>query len=297
MLQVAIRRGTAVLVIGTALACAPVHAEVRFSDRLPDVLKDIPPAGTMCTADDALLPSEPTGEPLPPDVSCGVDVAGLPADALFIDTRLPAEFRQFHVDGAMNMSAAELATKSFLRDRALVLVGSGRLQRGAFVDCAGLRRAGHAGVRVLRGGMQAWLTAGKPVHGVPPVPSSLAVISAEELLHESGLEQNLLLLAPSAKAYAADFPSARRLANLSVVALRGALQASRKAGHPEPPAIVLLAATPVDDGKLREWMRELAPVPLLVHTGTHDAWLEFRKRNVAMNDARVRGPARPRCGN
>jgi hydroxyacylglutathione hydrolase len=85
------------------------------------------------------------------------------ADTLILDVREPSEFLPAHIPGAVNLPQAELATRldELPNQRPIVVVCQGgyRSQRAAQF----LLQMGYTNVVSGRGGMDAWLSSGRPV--------------------------------------------------------------------------------------------------------------------------------------
>lgn len=74
----------------------------------------------------------------------------------FVDVRSVDDFSRHHVPGSINISPNELKTKTFLKDRPLVLVDTGHAEGPSIVTCEELRRLGFSNVKVLSGGLYGW---------------------------------------------------------------------------------------------------------------------------------------------
>jgi glyoxylase-like metal-dependent hydrolase (beta-lactamase superfamily II)/rhodanese-related sulfurtransferase len=103
-----------------------------------------------------------TTAPHVPEVSLD-ELVGRPADAVVLDVREPEEFAAGHVPGAINLPQADLATRlgELPRDSPLLTVCQGgyrSLRAAQFLLQAGFDR-----VFSVRGGTEAWRTAGHPV--------------------------------------------------------------------------------------------------------------------------------------
>jgi glyoxylase-like metal-dependent hydrolase (beta-lactamase superfamily II)/rhodanese-related sulfurtransferase len=112
------------------------------------------------------------------------DVAGLadrPAGALVVDVREPSEYVEVHVPGAVSLPQSELASRldELPRDRDLYLIcrsGSRSLHAAQF-----LHQTGFEHVVNVRGGTEAWISAGQPVaRGDQPGDGAHVVPAAAE---------------------------------------------------------------------------------------------------------------------
>lgn len=96
-----------------------------------------------------------------------VDPAGLADDALILDVRDPADYAAGHAPGSVNIPLAQLVTRwgevPVAADGGVVPVscggGSKQTRAVAYLRAKGLD------VVVLKGGMRAWRSAGRPIIG------------------------------------------------------------------------------------------------------------------------------------
>lgn len=88
-------------------------------------------------------------------------------ELVVLDVRTPAEFREVHVPGSTNLPLGDLERRAQeIRELAaarpvLLVCRTGRRAESARAE---LSRKGLAGVRVLEGGLAAWVDAGLPVN-------------------------------------------------------------------------------------------------------------------------------------
>jgi rhodanese-related sulfurtransferase len=113
-----------------------------------------------------------------------------------VDTRQKSIFDAFHVDGAMNFSAAELARKDYLKDMNVMLMDSGKSDRELYQECGRLKQNGFKFVKVVQGGMLSWLVEGEPVIGQAPAIPQSRQLAPIELLREREFSGSLFVLRP-----------------------------------------------------------------------------------------------------
>jgi len=288
------------LVAGPALS-----QTVRPGSALPDALKDVKPSTGICRRDDFNGPAgaalRGAGEPKP-DLACrlGIDqwarLAGEPRTTL-VDVRSAPERELATIDGALQVSAAEVAGKPFLKDKTLVLLGNGKAERELYAACSTLKAAGFRDVRVLQGGMPAWLAAGRPVLSRQAVADEVPRLSAPELWLESHFEANLVLAVPDQARVQAALPQVRVIADAGLPAIRKALAAQRKATKNRAIASLVLVVPPqMPAGDLLALRTALAPLPLLVYADGADAYVKQMKQQQQVWTAQARGPKQPACG-
>lgn len=82
-------------------------------------------------------------------------------DATLLDIRPHHAARNIGIAEALKIPLADLATRTFLKDRSLVLVGSGKNDLEIATACVELKKAGFAQVKVLSGGLRAWHGSGQ----------------------------------------------------------------------------------------------------------------------------------------
>lgn len=99
---------------------------------------------------------------------------------LLIDTRRPEVFDKFSIPGSLNLPAFTVKTKSFLKDKDIVLFNDGRSLFQLENLCNQLKHKGFEKVSVMEGGLYAWSRAGYPLKGDPLEISKLSNISPSE---------------------------------------------------------------------------------------------------------------------
>lgn len=278
---------------------------------MPEALKGIAPAGASCQRDDRPAASSTasssgagsgSGDPAPAaDLSCALAAAEAhrrlgQAQWMVIDTR-PADVHQLgHVAGALNLSASQLRSKAFLRDRTLVLMGSGRGDEALYAACADLKQRGFSRIRVMQGGWAEWIAQGLPVVA-PTRPAPVPPLTTAELWLESEFEANLVLAAPSHATLQAHLPHAKLLKDLTPATLRQWLAQRRKAMKDAPlHAVVIAADASTLTPALEQSLREAIPVPLMIYSKSADTFVrEMRQQQLSWR-AYARGPKLPPCG-
>ena len=210
------------------------------------------------------------------------------------DVRPAADYAAFHLNGALNLTAAELRTKPYLRGKAVVLIGDGKAERERYIDCARLKASGFKHTKVLRGGMPAWLSSGQAILGRASDAASMGLLSPGELWAETRFNANLVLLTADRKGLSHEWPSATTIPDASLAAIQAAL---KQRGNKSPPAsVVLVTADDKVAASLPGLRQAIQPVPLLAYTGLADAYTRQLAQQQAVWDAQARGPKKPRCG-
>jgi rhodanese-related sulfurtransferase len=291
------------LPLGLLIACGAL-AQTQPGAPLPEALQGIKPAAGMCRRDDAAPPKARTRAKagvIRPDLSCALapaEVSGLlkRPGAVLIDIRPPPEYAAFHIDGALNATVSEVHTKRFLRGKTIVLIGDGKAEREAYAACARLKTHGFAQVKVVRGGMPAWLSSGQRVLGRAPNAAQLARLAPAELWAESRFDANLVLVPRRREDMQRQLSSAVPIEEESPAAIRAAIERRRgKPGNAPLAAVVLVTAAGSDNEALLRLRQAIQPVPLLAYTDTAAAYARYLAQREAIWTAQARGPKQPGC--
>ncbi|MDR0779783.1 MAG: rhodanese-like domain-containing protein [Pseudomonadales bacterium] len=283
------------------LACGDTHAQVRRGGEIPIALENVTPSTGMCRRDDvAIAQTMAAAKEIVPALECAMSVEEVrkamtnPVTQL-VDLRTPAEFRIFHIDGALNLSLPQLLTKPYWRDKPVVLTGNGKGEIELYRACSRLRQSGYHQVRVLRGGMPMWLAQQQPVAGRAPAPEQLAQLAPVELWEESQNAHNLLVVDPGLSAMLSDLPGAVALARPDVEAIRAALEKRQKTHRNAPPAS-LIWVTEATPAQIQQVQDVLSAVPLLVYAQGREPFQRQLAIQQAVWAAQAKGPKRLGCG-
>jgi rhodanese-related sulfurtransferase len=98
------------------------------------------------------------------------------------------------IAGAWQMPVAHLKTKSFLKNRPLLLIDEGFSRVGAASDCQLLRKAGFKNIKILMGGVDTWQSyENTPRSRVNATTQPNRVVSAQQILYEYSNHKVLLI--------------------------------------------------------------------------------------------------------
>lgn len=293
----------AIVVSASLLLSVGSGAQMADGNTLPQVLKNLKPATGKCLRDDGgIQPGSVANEAVSPDVTCMAPVAevlGLldKSGAIVADLRSSVDFQAFHIEGAINLTAAELHAKPYWREKQVVLVGNGKAEAELYRECGRLKQMGYRHLRVLQGGMPSWLGSGLPISGRAPAVTQLVRLSATELWGESRNGLGLVLLDPVHAALQGDLPGSQVLRQMSASELKAAGSRSKRKGKSPPlTALVAVAQPTLTDDQIREFQQAVAPLPLLVFADTRDAYARAIASQKAIWNAQARGPKRLGCG-
>lgn len=290
------------LIAGALPAFGATGTPSATSLAIPPALKDIKRADGICSRDD-VTPGEKrlAASGRNADLKCAITAQELvgsygKSDTLVVDVRGKGEFVGYHIPNAMNLSLAELKTKDFLKNKAVTLVGNGKGEQELYAACADLRASGFGKVRVLRGGMMAWLAERQPVDGKAPEPVQLALLTPEELFQETSFDANVLLAAPNAGGMRSHVPMAVPISGDTAGAIKAVLERRKKEQkHMAYASVVLIAGERYDHARLAETLAALKPVPVLVYAESAAAYSQYLATQKAVWAAYERGPKQPGC--
>jgi len=291
----------AVLVL-LASHAGSVHAQLASGNTMPEALKGVAQAASMCMREEARFEAGAAVREPEPDLACAAAPDAVQQllqqpGSVAIDLRGAAEFEAYHIDGAVKASLPELLGKPYWRDKKVVLAGSGKGERELYAACARLKQAGYRSVSVLRGGMASWLAAGKPVVGRAPSAQQIARLSAAELWREGQFLDNLVVIEKSRDGFMTGVPFSVPVQDIDTASIRRVMEQRRKASKGAPTAaLVVVAGSAMPDQKLQQLQVSLAPQPVLVYTDMREAFTRQLASQKAVWSAHASGPKRPACG-
>lgn len=281
-----------------AFVTVSAHAGVVSGTTMPEALQGINPVSSVCLRSDvAAAPAHPGGTASLSRVeaSCAAtpaQVAALRADAstVLVDVRAkPGGLPEGVTTLPMPLSAVR--TKLFLREKTVVLIGDGKMERELYEACSTLRGQGFVRVRVLHGGVPNW----PEVHG-GGVPPGLE-LTPVELWAESQFDANLVLFSGRQAELRAQMPSGVDLPALTPEAVKAAIKRWRQ-DHKAPflSSLVLVLGTGADPADVQRMRAAVQPVPVLVYSGSEATYLQQLSQQKTLWAAQARGPRKPACG-
>lgn len=272
--------------------------KIQETDSIGEALKHFKPTQSC----DKVKPSKPVPGKrvfpmiLKPDVNCAVSasiVKGLlnSAKTLLVDTRGQADFASHHIDGAINIDAFELGGKPFLADKDIVLTGDGKGEEQLYMECNRLKGAGFKNVKVMRGGMPAWIASGYGITGQAPGLNQLRSLTAEELWQESQFKFNRVFATKSQQAIHQRIKGSILVKADAPETVMATIRQHQKQNNSHSIAAVILVTT--NDVNAVEIGKALSPVPLLVYSGSAQAFTDHLSRQPAVWAAYANGPKQP----
>ncbi|MDB5815455.1 MAG: hypothetical protein JWN23_2572 [Rhodocyclales bacterium] len=272
---------------------------------MPEALKNIKAASGVCPRDDVVANGNPeTGaNNARPDMSCAIRPAELSSlltspDTTIVDLRNLVEYNRVRIDGSLNLATSEVRRKNYLHDKSLVLVGNGKAERELYMACADLQTRGFKRVKVLQGGMPAWLFQKQKVIGENPEILQSIELSPSELWIESQFDANLMLVSKEQESMQRLLSFSSLIPDESPVAVKTVIERWRKELKNSPLASVVLITSPrkADADSMQRLRQAIQPIPLLVYVGTREAFEKQIAQQKAIWTAQARGPKKPGCG-
>ncbi|WP_309268356.1 rhodanese-like domain-containing protein [Azonexus sp.] len=283
----------------------PGWAQGKNYTSVEEAFKDVKRAGSICPREDGTAPN--AGMPIlgagaTPDLGCALSPSEAAAlqggsDTVLIDTRPAREFALFHIDNSLNLTTSELLVKSFLQNKSLILAGSGKGERELYAACGELKRAGFKRVKVLRGGLSAWLAHQQPVIGRMEAVETMVRLTPAQLWAETRFDANLVLLAPGMATLQKELPKAVLLREDSLDALKVIVEKRYRDTKRKPlTSVVLVADSAMQDQSIGPLIQALKPVPILVYADSAEALRQFVASQETAWRAQAHGPKQPKCG-
>jgi rhodanese-related sulfurtransferase len=189
--------------------------------------------------------------------------------------RTSADARAAPIPGALTIRLTDLPTKTFLQDRPVVLIGSGRDDADLARACGELKRAGFQRVKLLRGGIRAWVTGQRPVLADAGVLQNIDLIQPSEF-HRQAASAPWLVLAvdvnpvdglPVAMGAAERIDAGGDSARATDAVRRRQAEIARMSAKERPNAIVIVTRDEASATRLRDALRNGGSGDVLVLQG------------------------------
>jgi hypothetical protein len=192
------------------------------------------------------------------------------APAVRLDLRPAAEFQAYHIPNALNLSMADLRVKPYWRTKTVVLMGEGRAYPELFQACAQLKQLGYRQVRVLQGGLPAWVAESRPLSGRAPTAAQLARLTPGELWALAQSDALGVVFDRERIAFQNVLPGTV-LNTLTPAAVAAHLRERKARKGPLLLGVVVVADPRIDDAAIEALQQAAAPLPLRVYAGTLEA--------------------------
>jgi rhodanese-related sulfurtransferase len=268
---------------------------------IPEALKGIKQANGVCskeTFSNSFGNGERERRAYVPDLSCGRSMPDVAkslkeSDTVVIDTRVSTQYVNSHVDGAISLPMDAVKTKTFLRNKEIILVGSGKSEEELYAACAELKANGFRKATVLKGGMPFWLASSQSSEPkIEDIPS--IELTAPQLWSEIRFQANLVVVGGNDEMYR-QLPGSLLLKDMNSATIRAAIDRRRRDKKASIAAVVIVSAWLVDK-EVQKLRNDLSSVPILIYRGTAEAYKRAISQQNAVWLAQAKGPKQPRCG-
>ena len=165
--------------------------------------------GSLCPAasvfgainpDELPIPSEwIRGEPCRLDASFVISVGSVlkkrteKQGVILVDVRKRDAFEKFRIPGSLNMPLFGIKTKTFLRNKSLVLINEGYSCARLVRECRRLREQGFTRAAVMFGGLWSWKQQGGPMDGDVFSQETLNQVTAADFFEQRGLQNQVVV--------------------------------------------------------------------------------------------------------
>lgn len=268
---------------------------------LPLVLRQWPAATGVCRRDDALFSADNPGLPTPTarlDLGCGrnakeANTLLASPDSMLVDLRTSTEYQNFHARDAINLSRSELAVKSYLKNKNIILMGNGKLDGEVYRTCTILKQVGYSSVFVFQGGVTNWMLNNYPIAGNSTRVFDNIRLTPEELSIESREVENLVYLDSSRDDMLKFFPSASILTAVSTETIKASSEAIKTK---ELLGIILIGARSLTIEQIRLLQQAALPRRLIVYSDSANDYQSFLNQQKKTWVAQASGPKKLGCG-
>jgi len=270
----------------------------------PALLKDIKQSGESCRRAD--LVDKPSSvvqrDKFVPDLTCKISTQELlirtkTAHSIIVDTRPAGEYTQYRIDRSINVPLNEVVHKAVLRKKSIVLIGTGKLERELYTACSLLKSKGFTSVKVLQGGILAWIAADQAVLGRAITVDQLQRLEPAELYSEGKFASNLVVVAASEKAMLKRLDFAVSAPQDNAQGLKQVLEQQRRNGkYRSLNAVVWVTSAQTKPEELTSLRAMAAPLPFMVYSEGEASFQKYMSEQNAVWLAQARGPKQPTCG-
>jgi rhodanese-related sulfurtransferase len=218
-----------------------------------------------------------------------------PSSPLLVDVRSSKAFEKLHIPGAIHVPLHFIRAKTHLKHAPIVLVNSGFRRKMLIRAVAGLNETGFM-VRILEGGLNAWMEKGLPVAGDPFAKSEISMVSPRDVFAERK-EGSFFPLSISG----ADVQSPFSGTILSCSPERDVVKELKEYLACRPGGVVLVFSLEGEGyGGFRNRIKKAGIAKVFYLRGglaAYEGYLEDRRRAVLPREKRLRSISDNRCRN
>ncbi len=114
-------------------------------------------------------------------------------EMVLVDVRSQDKFNKIRIRDSLNIPLFALRTKTFLKNRKMVIFNEGYTLRELLSECRKLEESGFHDVHVMYGGLWLWHQKGKPLEGDVFAIEELNIISPHDLFVQQNLDGQLVV--------------------------------------------------------------------------------------------------------
>lgn len=219
------------------------------------------------------------------------------SSVLVIDTRPLIDFNKYSIENSLNMSAEGIQTKNYWKEREIYLIGGDKFDLPLLAVADRLHETGFTNVKVVAGGINAWINKGLPVIGNPPNANQLVQLSPQDIWMSRKDPTALYILDSDYEQFAKFFDHSLVLNNISVKNLNKDIQGYQNF-QPKmklSKVYLLTNSTNIDNLSISEFNRYGLYTVFLFNS--KPIFLSNHIENIdKLLAAKELGPKKPKCG-
>ncbi len=207
-------------------------------------------------------------------------------DVIFVDVRMPEQFRLGHIPGSLNMPLHTVKARSFLRSNRVILLNEGHDDRTLLGECLNLQGLSFTNVQVLLGGLGQWRRSGGTLEGEHPTSAALGEISPRQFQQVSPDPGWLIVNLTDNENEALATEASANLA-LSISADPSRTQTdlqhllSIRGGARSPRRLLLVTSSGADYSEVEHILSGFHDAPVFYLSGGMDAFRDYERRQAA----------------
>jgi rhodanese-related sulfurtransferase len=184
-------------------------------------------------------------------------------ELVVVDIRPDSEHERVWIAGSIHLTGTALASAGYLREKPVLLVGTGPDAGDAEATCRRLEKGGFKSVRALLGGIAAWSRAGGKLEGEVSAPAHLNHASADAFARDAARAHWLLIDVGAPPSRGLELPVQRLAIPIShgEASFRSEVAAAIRGQGASSPAR-LVALTGATDSEVEAARLALAPLDL-----------------------------------
>lgn len=216
---------------------------------------------------------------------------------LIIDTRPSIDFNKYSIEDSLNLSAESIQTKNYWKEKEIYLIGGDKFDLPLLVVADRLHEAGFTNVKVVTGGINAWINKGLSVIGNPPNANQLIQLSPQDVWTSRKDSTTLYILDSDYERFSKFFDRSLVLNNISIKNLNKDIQNYQNL-HPKiklSKVYLLANSTNIDNLSISEFNRGSLYTVFLFNSKPIFLSNHIENFNKSLTAKEI-GPKKPKCG-